>query len=183
MGRTWNHVSDDVAKGGTENREPGEEGEVLEIDSHVGDSHHDKSTLRGRGTQAVSSRNQGHQAQGHRQPLDRPIEVRRKGPSRDERREQLRIHGEQEPGSNEQIKSFTQRYGVEFPVTEKADVNGPNAHPFFVYLKEKGPKSFLGTDAKWNFEKFLVDKKGNVVKRYLSTTSPLDIVKDIEAII
>merc|ERR1711948_24067 len=91
--------------------------------------------------------------------------------------------GGQEPGSNEQIKSFTQRYGVEFPVTEKADVNGPNAHPFFVYLKEKGPKSFLGTDAKWNFEKFLVDKKGNVVKRYLSTTSPLDIAKNIEAII
>merc|ERR1711990_267018 len=91
--------------------------------------------------------------------------------------------GGQEPGSNEQIKSFTSRYGVEFPVTEKADVNGPNAHPFFVYLKEKGPKSFLGTDAKWNFEKFLVDKKGNVVKRYLSTTSPLDIAKDIEAII
>merc|ERR1711881_260920 len=91
--------------------------------------------------------------------------------------------GGQEPGSNEQIKSFTRRYGVDFPVTEKADVNGPNAHPFFVYLKEKGPKSFLGTDAKWNFEKFLVDKKGNVVKRYLSTTSPLDIAKDIEAII
>merc|ERR1711990_1252060 len=91
--------------------------------------------------------------------------------------------GGQEPGSNEQIKSFTSRYGVEFPVTEKADVNGQNAHPFFVYLKEKGLKSFLGTDAKWNFEKFLVDKKGNVVKRYLSTTSPLDIAKDIEAII
>merc|ERR1712087_552889 len=91
--------------------------------------------------------------------------------------------GGQEPGSNEQIKSFTRRYGVEFPVTEKADVNGPNAHPFFVYLKEKGPKSFLGSDAKWNFEKFLVDKNGNVVKRCLSTTSPLAIAKDIEAIL
>merc|ERR1711937_410731 len=91
--------------------------------------------------------------------------------------------GGQEPGSNQQIKDFTKKYGVEFPVTEKVDVNGPNAHPFFVYLKEKGPKSFLGTDAKWNFEKFLVDKKGNVVKRYFSTTSPLDIAKDIEAIL
>merc|ERR1712157_299687 len=91
--------------------------------------------------------------------------------------------GGQEPGSNEQIKSFTRRYGVEFPVTEKADVNGPNTHPFFVYLKEKGPKSFLGNDAKWNFEKFLVDKDGNVVKRYLSTTSPLAIEKDIKKLL
>merc|ERR1711937_381182 len=73
--------------------------------------------------------------------------------------------GGQEPGSNQQIKDFTKKYGVEFPVTEK------------------GPKSFLGNDAKWNFEKFLVDKKGNVVKRYFSTTSPLDIAKDIEAIL
>mmetsp|Transcript_315 Transcript_315/g.831 ORF Transcript_315/g.831 Transcript_315/m.831 type:complete len:229 (-) Transcript_315:110-796(-) len=91
--------------------------------------------------------------------------------------------GGQEPGSNQQIKEFTKRYGVEFPVTEKVEVNGPNTHPFFTYLKEKGPRSFLGNDAKWNFEKFLVDKKGNVVKRYFSTTSPLDIAKDIEAIL
>lgn len=88
--------------------------------------------------------------------------------------------GGQEPGSNSQIKDFTKKYGVEFPVTEKVDVNGPNAHPFFKYLKEKGPKSFLGNDAKWNFEKFLVDRDGNVVKRYLSTTSPMSIAKDIE---
>merc|ERR1712100_736895 len=91
--------------------------------------------------------------------------------------------GGQEPGSNQQIKEFTKRYGGEFPVTEKGEVNGPNTHPFFTYLKEKGPRSFLGNDAKWNFEKFLVDKKGNVVKRYFSTTSPLDIAKDIEAIL
>merc|ERR1711871_369177 len=91
--------------------------------------------------------------------------------------------GGQEPGSNSQIKDFTKKYGVEFQVTEKVNVNGPDTHPFFKYLKEKGPKSFLGNDAKWNFEKFLVDKKGNVVKRYFSTTSPLDIAKDIEAII
>merc|ERR1712164_971 len=91
--------------------------------------------------------------------------------------------GGQEPGSNQQIKDFTKKYGVEFPVTEKVDVNGPKTHPLFLYLKEKGPSTFLGKDAKWNFEKFLVDKKGNVVKRYFSTTSPLDIAKDIEAIL
>merc|ERR1712188_61653 len=47
--------------------------------------------------------------------------------------------GGQEPGSNQQIKDFTKKYGVEFPVTEKVDVNGPKTHPFFLYLKEKGP--------------------------------------------
>merc|ERR1712176_596789 len=91
--------------------------------------------------------------------------------------------GNQEPGSNSQIKDFTKKYGVEFQVTEKVNVNGPDTHPFFKYLKEKGPKSFLGNDAKWNFEKFLVDKDGNVVKRYLSTTSPLPIEKDIKKLL
>jgi len=91
--------------------------------------------------------------------------------------------GGQEPGSSEQIKQFTKRYGVEFTVTEKVMVNGPDTHPFFRYLKEKGPKSFLGNDTKWNFEKFLVDKDGNVVKRYLSTTAPMDIAKDIDRIL
>merc|ERR1711967_21780 len=91
--------------------------------------------------------------------------------------------GGQEPGSNQQIKDFTKKYGVEFPVTEKVDVNGPKTHPFFLYLKEKGPSTFLGKDAKWNFEKFLVDREGNVVKRYNTTTSPLDIARDIEAIL
>merc|ERR1712003_90747 len=91
--------------------------------------------------------------------------------------------GGQEPGSNSQIKDFTKKYGVEFQVTEKVNVNGPDTHPFFKYLKEKGPKSFLGNDAKWNFEKFLVDKDGNVVKRYLSTTSPLAIEKDIKKLL
>merc|ERR1712017_45395 len=91
--------------------------------------------------------------------------------------------GGQEPGSNDQIKDFTKKYGVEFPVTEKVNVNGPDPHPFFKYLKEKGPKSFLGNDAKWNFEKFLVDKDGNVVKRYLSTTSPMSIENDIKKLL
>merc|ERR1711871_1275245 len=77
-----------------------------------------------------------------------------------------------EPGSNQQIKDFTKKYGVEFPVTEKVDVNGPKTHPFFLYLKEKGPSTFLGKDAKWNFEKFLVDREGNVVKRYNTPPAP-----------
>merc|ERR1711990_159595 len=52
--------------------------------------------------------------------------------------------GNQEPGSNEQIKSFTRRYGVEFPVTEKADVNGPKAHPFSSTSRRRVPSPFLG---------------------------------------
>merc|ERR1712219_65934 len=49
--------------------------------------------------------------------------------------------GGQEPGSNEQIKEFTRRYGVEFPVTEKVDVNGPNTHPFFKYSRRRGQRA------------------------------------------
>ena len=75
--------------------------------------------------------------------------------------------GAQEPGSEAEIGAFCQaNYGVTFPMFAKIEVNGANAHPLYKYLKDKEP-GLLGIEAiKWNFTKFLVDRKGKVVKRY-----------------
>ncbi len=91
--------------------------------------------------------------------------------------------GQQEPGSTSEIQSFCEtRFGVSFPLFEKVDVNGINAHPLFKYLTKAVP-GILGTEGiKWNFTKFLVDRKGNVVKRYPSMTKPEDLEKEIEAL-
>ena len=81
--------------------------------------------------------------------------------------------GSQEPGSDEEIGQFCQlNYGVSFPVLKKVDVNGGNADPVYEYLKSQksGLLGFRGI--KWNFEKFLVDKKGVVQQRYSSLTNP-----------
>jgi len=87
----------------------------------------------------------------------------------------------QEPGTAKEIQNFCKvNYGVTFPLFAKIDVNGEHAHPLYVYLKKQAP-GFLGTEAiKWNFTKFLIDKKGNVVKRYGSSTKPAEIAGDIE---
>jgi len=89
--------------------------------------------------------------------------------------------GGQEPGSDSEILQFcSTNYGVTFPVMSKIQVNGTGADPIFEYLKKQAP-GILGSESiKWNFTKFLVDQKGNVVSRYASTTSPSDIAKDIE---
>jgi glutathione peroxidase len=86
----------------------------------------------------------------------------------------------QDPGSNEEIGEFCERnYGVSFPMFEKVDVNGDDAHPLFSWLREeKG--GILGDAIKWNFTKFLVGKDGTVLKRYGSTTAPEKIAPDIE---
>ncbi|MGB7556046.1 MAG: glutathione peroxidase [Candidatus Korobacteraceae bacterium] len=91
--------------------------------------------------------------------------------------------GHQEPGTNDEIKSFCQlNYGVEFPLFSKIDVNGDDAHPLYKFLKsEKG--GLLGASIKWNFTKFLVDKKGNVVERFAPTTSPTAIEPEIEKLL
>lgn len=87
---------------------------------------------------------------------------------------------DQEPGTNEQIKSFCSlTFGVSFPMFEKIDVNGENTHPLYAYLK-KEQTGILGSEGiKWNFTKFLVDKNGAVVDRFASATKPEDIEKDI----
>lgn len=88
--------------------------------------------------------------------------------------------GGQDPGSSEEIGAFCQRnYGVSFPMFEKVEVNGDNAHPLYQWLKtEKG--GLLGEKIKWNFTKFLIGRDGKVIKRYGSTTKPEKIAGDIE---
>lgn len=80
--------------------------------------------------------------------------------------------GKQAPGSNEEIASFCEfKYKTTFRTFAKIDVNGKNADPLYVYLKQQ-EKGFLGEAIKWNFTKFLIDKEGNVVDRYAPITRP-----------
>ena len=108
----------------------------------------------------------------------------------------------QEPGSNDEIQQFcTTNYGVDFPMFEKIVVKGEGQHPFYTYLtttkpvttmkeggtlitrlKDKGLLSGKENDIKWNFEKFLVNRKGEIVDRFSPELDPMDpvIVKAVE---
>ena len=87
--------------------------------------------------------------------------------------------GEQEKGSNDDIQSFCQiNFGLTFPVMGKLNVNGDEESPLYTYLKSE-KKGLLGKNIKWNFTKFLVDRNGNVVKRFAPTLTPLKMNKDI----
>lgn len=78
----------------------------------------------------------------------------------------------QDPGTNEEILEYCQlNYGVTFPMFNKIDVNGPDAHPLFQFLR-KQQKGVMGDAIKWNFTKFLIDREGNVVERFAPTTTP-----------
>ena len=92
--------------------------------------------------------------------------------------------GGQEPGTNEQITEFCSlNYGNTFPIFSKIDVNGENAHPLFNFLTSE-KKGLLGTQKiKWNFTKFLINKDGEPVNRYGSSTTPEQIQLDIEKLI
>ncbi len=111
---------------------------------------------------------------------------------------------DQEPGSSQEAKAFcTLNYGVTFPIFEKVDVNGTQAHPLFKYLMEqapfqgfdmsnvsnkileamlieKFPQFTIGNAIRWNFTKFLVDRSGKVVKRYEPSVEPMALVDDIK---
>ncbi|WP_165322521.1 glutathione peroxidase [Rhizorhabdus phycosphaerae] len=89
--------------------------------------------------------------------------------------------GAQEPGDAEEIATFCRTsYDVKFPMFAKIDVNGPDAHPLYAWLKSKA-KGVLGTEGiKWNFTKFLIDRNGQVVSRYAPITKPEAIKGDIE---
>ena len=88
--------------------------------------------------------------------------------------------GKQEPGSAEEIKEFCQvNYGVSFPLFEKIKVNGRKTHPLFKFLKSALPGSIFGNKIKWNFTKFVINKKGVPVKRFAPTAKP----KKMEAMI
>ena len=114
--------------------------------------------------------------------------------------------GHQEPGTNEEIAEFcTLNYGVTFPIMDKVEVNGDNALPLFKFLyahkgfagfgdsdrgkmmdrmmSSRDPEYASNPDIKWNFTKFLVDKKGRVVARYEPTVSPEDLEDAIEALL
>lgn len=85
--------------------------------------------------------------------------------------------GAQEPGSEPEIVHFCQtNYGVRFPLTRKVEVNGPGRHPIYQWLTSEFPG-----DIEWNFEKFLIDRNGRVVKRYPPATPPDDkgLLQDI----
>lgn len=88
--------------------------------------------------------------------------------------------GAQEPGSAQEIESFcTARFSVTFPMFQKIDVNGPNAHPLYQYLKTAAP-GLLGTESiKWNFTKFLIDRNGKVLERYAPQQGAKDIREDL----
>lgn len=90
----------------------------------------------------------------------------------------------QEPDDDESIQSFCElNYQTSFPVFAKIDVNGAKAHPLYKYLKNHS-RGFLGTSfIKWNFTKFLINKNGEVIKRYSPIIQPLSIENDIELLL
>ena len=89
----------------------------------------------------------------------------------------------QDPGSDSEIEGFCQlNYGVTFQIMKKVDVNGSDAHPIFVYLKEQ-TRGLLGSSIKWNFTKFLISRDGETIKRYAPITKPEKLAKDIEAML
>jgi len=89
--------------------------------------------------------------------------------------------GAQEPGNEQEIAQFCDlNYGVTFPLFAKVDVNGAAAAPVYKYLKSEKP-GLLGSEAiKWNFTKFLVDRKGKVIARYAPNDTPESLAPDIE---
>jgi glutathione peroxidase len=111
--------------------------------------------------------------------------------------------GGQEPGSDEEIQEFcSTNFDVTFPVFGKIDVNGEEADPLYVYLRTEDPGDFgpgygmlydhvvstrpesIGTDEiKWNFTKFLIDRDGNVVRRYEPTVTPEQIRADLDSLL
>ncbi|KUO56197.1 MAG: glutathione peroxidase [Sphingomonadales bacterium BRH_c42] len=92
--------------------------------------------------------------------------------------------GNQEPGDADEIEQFCKlNFGVSFPLMEKIDVNGDSASPLFDWMKGEA-KGLLGsTSIKWNFTKFLIDREGNVVRRYAPADRPERIARDIEKLL
>lgn len=95
--------------------------------------------------------------------------------------------GAQEPGTDAAIMTFcSKNFGVTFPMFAKVEVNGPNAHPLYQFLKREKPGllGFLGfSDIRWNFTKFLIDRRGNVAARYGPAKDPKGISSSIERLL
>ena len=95
--------------------------------------------------------------------------------------------GAQEPGSEAGITAFCEKnFGVTFPMFAKIEVNGPNAHPLYRFLKKEKPGllGIVGSGAiRWNFTKFLINRKGNVVARYSPAKEPSGLSAAIERLL
>ncbi|MFI9402791.1 glutathione peroxidase [Nocardia sp. NPDC052316] len=92
----------------------------------------------------------------------------------------------QEPGSAEEIQEFcSTTYGVDFPLLDKADVNGENQHPLYRTLVETPDADGAAGDVQWNFEKFLIDRDGKVAGRFRPTVAPdaAALVASIESLL
>ena len=91
--------------------------------------------------------------------------------------------GAQEPGNNDSIQEFCQlNYGLSFPVMGKIDVNGAAQHPLYRYLTKQA-KGLITDSIKWNFTKFLVNREGQVIKRFASVTKPDALAQHIEKLL
>jgi len=91
--------------------------------------------------------------------------------------------GKQEPGTNDEIKKFCEvNFNINFPMTDKVDVKGPNAHPIYIWAKENFGNSAI---PKWNFHKILINKEGNVQDTFSSLTKPSSkrIINQIDKIL
>ncbi|MFC4656423.1 MULTISPECIES: glutathione peroxidase [Rheinheimera] len=92
--------------------------------------------------------------------------------------------GTQEPGTDQEIQQFCQlNYGVNFPVFGKVQVNGLDADPLFEYLKDQARGLMKTRAIKWNFTKFLVNRQGDVVKRYAPRTKPMSLCQSVEEVL
>ncbi len=89
--------------------------------------------------------------------------------------------GAQEPGSDDEILEFvTSKFDVTFPMFHKIEVNGDGAAPLYQWLKAEQPGDGDTAEITWNFEKFLVDKQGNVVERFSPITTPEQVAEAIQ---
>jgi len=89
--------------------------------------------------------------------------------------------GAQEPGSDDEILEFvTSKFDVTFPMFHKIDVNGDGAAPLYQWLKAEQPGDGDSADITWNFEKFLVDKQGNVLERFSPIITPEQVAEAIQ---
>jgi len=92
--------------------------------------------------------------------------------------------GKQEKGNDEDIKNFCDlRFNITFPLFSKIEVNGDNTHPLYTFLKAQAPGILGSKGIKWNFTKFLVNKNGDVIKRFAPTVKPEALVDDIEKVL
>lgn len=92
--------------------------------------------------------------------------------------------GAQEPGNEDEIAQFCKStYDVTFQMFAKIDVNGQNAHPLYQLLKHSAPGILGSTAIKWNFTKFLIDRKGYVRNRFAPTDTPKALENDVEALL